>query len=229
MKTSNSFTLASYFDKMVYENPEQVISTFKDEINVFNIGELNHKATLLAKGLLYIGIGKGTPVALVLSGTTNCLTFVVALSKIGAILIPLNKEMEIERIMLILQHTKVNTIGFYADHFLDKFKQIIPDYLNSERGYLNNKTFPLLKNVVSFGSIKNRGIFTTREIMLLGEHTDDFEIEEITAQIKPDDVFMQSCNFDNKGKIIVNTTKQGDVISDNFSFSVLQNYVMNSI
>lgn len=229
MKTSNSYTLTSYLDKMVHENPQQIISTFKDEINVFNIGELNHKAILLAKGLLYIGVGKGTPVALVLSGTTNCLTFVVALSKIGAILVPINKEMEIDKIMLILQQTKVNTIGFYADHFLNKFKQLIPDYLNSERGYLQSKSFPVLKNVVTFGSIKNRGIFTTREIMLLGEHSDDFEIEEMSTQIQPDDIFMLSCNFDKKGKIIINTTKQGDVISDNFSFSVLQNYVLNSI
>jgi fatty-acyl-CoA synthase len=229
MKNYKSFTLASYIDKMVHDNPNQVISTFKDEINVFNIGELNHKANLLAKGLLYIGIGKGTPVALVLSGTTNCLTFVVALSKIGAILVPINKDQDIEKIMLILQQTKVVTIGFYADHFLEKFKQIIPDYLNSERGYLNNNAFPFLKNVVTFGSIKNRGIFTTREIMLLGEHTDDFEIEEISTLIQPDDIFLQSCTFDKKGKIIINITKQGDVISDSFSFSVLQNYVINSI
>lgn len=229
MKTEKPITLAHFFDRMIHENPKQVISTFKDEINVFTIEELNHKANLLAKGLVYIGVGKSTPVALVLSGTTNCLTFVVALSKIGAVLVPVSNEIDILKFSNILKIGKVNTVGFYADQFLERFKKIIPNYLESERGYINNSTFPNLKNVVTFGSIKNRGIFTTRELMLLGEHTDDFEIEELSAHIAPSDVFIRSFVFDKKNKLNISETTHGDIINEHFSISALQNFVLNAV
>lgn len=229
METKIPFTISQFIDDLVQRNPNQVISTYKDEINVFTIDELYKKANLLAKGLMYIGVGKGSKVALVLSGTTNCITFVLALSFIGAVVIPLNKDFEVETIQEILKKCEAHTIGFYADHFLDKFKTIIPDYLNSERGYLKNAAFPKLKNVITFGSIKNRGIFTTREIMLLGEHTDDFEIEIMSKTVMPDDLFIKQAIIDNKNNISFHSITQGTIVKENFSLSALQNYLLNLI
>lgn len=229
MKTENPITLADYIEKMVLANPNQVISTFKDEINVYNVEELNKKANLLAKGLLYNGVSKGTPVALVLSGTTNCLTFVIAISKIGAVFVPLNKDYENETIKKVLKQEKIHTIGFYADIFLKKFQSIIPNYLNNERGYLQDKNFPDLKNVVTFGSIKSRGIFTTRELMLVGEHMDDIEMDDLIKEIKITDLFIRQVTFDNKKKMITTSKTHGEIITGNFTFPALQNFLMNTI
>lgn len=229
MKTETPITLADYIEKMVLANPNQVISTFKDEINVYNVEELNNRANLLAKGLLYNGVSKGTPVALVLSGTTNCLTFVIAISKIGAIFVPLNKDYENETIIKVLKQERIHTIGFYADMFLKKFQSIVPDYLNNERGYLQDINFPDLKNVVTFGSIKSRGIFTTRELMLVGEHMDDIEMEALIKEIKITDLFIRQITFDKKKRMNITSKTHGEIITGNFSLPALQNYLMNTI
>lgn len=229
MKTTTSSTLANFIENLVFDNPKEIISTFKDEINVYTIKELNDRANLLAKGLLYIGVGKATPVALVLAGTTNCLTFVIALAKIGAILTPLHKDADLKEVETILNDQKIQTIGFYADAFLQRFKSMEQNFTQNERGYLKTEKFPALKNIVTFGSIKNRGIFTTRELMLLGEHMDDIEMETSIKVIAPDDVFINQLVFDEqKQKTIIQFT-HGQIIDRSETFAALQNFLMNLI
>ncbi len=229
METKTSSTLSDFIEALAYEKPNEVISTFKDEINVYTISELNKKANLLAKGLLYNGVEKGTNVALVLAGTTNCLTFVMAVLKIGAILIPINKYIGSKNLETILIHEKVHSLAFYADAFLEKLKEIIPDYFQNERGYLQNEKFPCLKNIITLGSIKNRGLFTSRELMLLGMHMDDIEMETRIKTIMPNDVFMKHALFDENEELSVNKKTHKEIITPGFSFPALQNFLMNTI
>ncbi|MDA3818581.1 MAG: AMP-binding protein [Prolixibacteraceae bacterium] len=220
-------TLAGFIEQKVFENPEEVISTFKDEINVFNIGELNKKATLLAKGLSYNNVAKDTPVALMLAGTTNCLTVVLALAKIGALLIPLNKKMKDEQIITILRDEKIHTLGFYADDFLARLNKIIPNFEENERGYLRSDSYTNLRNLVTFGSIKKRGIFTTRELMLLGMHSDDTELELITEVISPEDTFIKYIYWDTKNKKIIREIKHGEIVTPDFTIAAFQNLLLS--
>ena len=229
MKPKTPSTLANFVENLVFINPQEVISTFRDEINVYTLNELNNRANLLAKGLLYNGVTKGTPVALVLAGTTNCLTFVIALAKIGAVLVPVNKDAGLKTIQVVLKEQKIHTIGFYADAFLKKFSEIIPDYTQSERGYLKADKFPELKNIVTFGSIKNRGIFTTRELMLLGEHMDDIEMEALIQDSLPDDTFIKQVIFDENGKSTTTSITHGELLEMNKTFPSLQSFLLNLI
>ncbi|MGF7140964.1 AMP-binding protein [Roseimarinus sediminis] len=227
-KNNKAFTLADYVDQLVETQPDAVISSFHDEINVFTVSELNEKTNLLAKGLIYNGVDKGTPVALVVAETTNCLTFVLALAKIGALLVPLNDQMELALISETLKKESVQTIGFYADTFLSRFKQLIPDYLQSERGYLQSTDYPLLKNIVTFGSIKNRGIFTTRELMLLGAHMDDIEMESSLKVISPDDVFIKKVERNKEATGSTSLTHK-DLLTDDFSLKKLQQLLLEMV
>lgn len=228
MKTmTKKITLSSFIEQNVIENPNEVISTFKDEINVFTLEELNEKAGLLAKGFLYSGITKGTRVALVMAGTTNCLAFVLALAKVGATLIPLQKDMDILKIQKILLEEKVHSIGFYADVFLKKFNKIVPNISQNERGYLNTEKFPDLRNIITLGSVKNRGIFTTRELMLVGMHMDDFEMENSMVNVDPDDLFIKKVEIDDQKNMKITKITHRQILKKIYNFADLQQYLLN--
>lgn len=229
MKPSAQSTISTFIDQLAYSDPEQVISSFQDEINIYTIAELNQRANLLAKGFLYQGIGKGTPVALVVACTTNCLTFVLALAKVGAILIPLDKNLELRLIEKIISKQKVHSIGFYADPFLKTFKQLLPNLTQNERGYLHSDRFPFLKNIITLGSVKNRGIFTTRELMLVGSHIDDIEMENLIENIRPEDPFIQKISFTKKEEFKVQSITHHEVLKTCTTFPALQNYLLNLI
>lgn len=229
MQNTTHSTLTEFMENLAFNNPNQVISSFKDEINVFTVKELNNHANLLAKGLLYNGVSKGTPVALVIAGTTSCLTFALAIAKIGAILIPINQKMELTAIGKILKEQKVHTIAFYADPFLKLLLNIVPNLTQSERGYLKSKDLPELKNIITLGSVKSRGLFTTRELMLVGSHMDDIEMEDTLVSIQPSDVFIHKVSFGDKGKVEIQEFTHEAILHDNFSFPALQNFLLNSI
>jgi fatty-acyl-CoA synthase len=229
MKPSAHSTITTFIDQLAYSNPEQVISSFQDEINIYNIGELNKSANLLAKGFLYHGISKGIPVALVIACTTNCLTFVLALAKVGAVLVPVDKNLELRLIEKILKNEKIHSIGFYADSFLKTFEQLVPNLTRNERGYLQSTQFPYLKNVITLGSLKNRGIFTTRELMLVGSHIDDIEMENLLESIRPDDPFIHKVNFNKREELKVQSIAHVDILKTCSTFPALQNYLLNLI
>ncbi|MFA9392447.1 MAG: AMP-binding protein [Prolixibacteraceae bacterium] len=229
MKTTTPSTIAEFIENLADTNPGQIISSFQDEINIYTVKELNNKASLLAKGLLYNGVGKNTPVGLVMAGTTSCLTFTLALAKIGALLIPINTKLEIRLIKKILQEEQIHTLAFYADAFLNTFQQIVPNLTQNERGYLHSKDLPQLKNIVTLGSVKNRGIFTTRELMLVGSHMDDIEMEDTIVAIKADDVFIHKISFGELLKMKVEAISHGQIVKEHTTFADLQNYLLRSI
>lgn len=227
--TNTLATIANLVDKIAFETPDEIISTYRDEINIFTISELNKRATLLAKGLLYINVQKGTPVAAVLSGTTSCLTFVIALAKIGAILIPLSKEYPVRSISSILKNEEVHTLGFLSESFMNNFKKLVPDITKNERGYLNSPEFPDLKNIVTFGSLKNRGMFTTRELMLQGSHIDDLEMEALFDAVNEDDIFMKKISWDENKKYKFSPLTHKQILKTNPNLNSFQEYLLGSI
>lgn len=222
-------TLAEFCEYQAQNDPQQVISQFTDEINVFTTQELNEKANLLAKGFLYQGVSKGTPVALVMAKTTNCFTFALALAKIGAILIPIKKNLETKQIEKILKEEKVQTIGFYADSFLNTFRKLVSNIDINERGYFSSKAYPNLKNIVTLGSIKNRGMFTSRELMLVGSHIDDLEVEDALLSVEPSDVYLRKISYGDKYKKSIKSYTHRQIIGDNFSFAEFQKFLIDSI
>jgi fatty-acyl-CoA synthase len=224
-KQSN--TLAEFIENLAFDKPDQVVSIFKNDINTYSIDDLNKKSTLLSKGLLYTGIEKGTPVCMALSGTYNCLAMAIALAKIGAILLPIDDKIENEKLSLILQKEKIHTLGFYAYTFFEKIKMIITDYQKNERGYLQSDKYPMLKNIVTFGSIKYRGVFTTRELMLLGMHIDDIEMETRTDIIEPTDIYIKQILIDKINSYSIKSITHNEIISEDFSLPAFQNILSN--
>jgi fatty-acyl-CoA synthase len=65
---------------------------------------------------------------------------------------------------------------------------LVPELKDSQRGNLKSEKFPMLKNVVFIGPQKHRGMYNTAELILLGSHIDDFELELITETITCHDV-----------------------------------------
>ncbi|MCF8360517.1 MAG: AMP-binding protein [Prolixibacteraceae bacterium] len=224
-----SATIAKLVDEIARQKPGEIISTYLDEINIYTISELNERATMLAKGLLYINVQKGTPVALVISGTTSCLTFVVALAKIGALLVPLSRDYPLRVISDILKNQKVHTMGFLSDTFINVFKKLVPDLTQNERGYLDTPEYPDLKNIVTFGSLKNRGMFTTRELMLQGTHIDDLEIEALFDNVTESDVFMKKISWDKNKKYKFSPLTNGQVVKANPTLNSLQDFLQKSV
>jgi fatty-acyl-CoA synthase len=65
---------------------------------------------------------------------------------------------------------------------------MLPELKDSQRGYLQSKRFPRLRNIIYIGQEKYRGMYNTAEILLLGNNIHDEVLEEAKKDVHCHDV-----------------------------------------
>ena len=153
------------------------------------------KEYILAKGLIAIGVKKGSNVGIWATNVPDWLTFLYATAKIGAVLVTVNtnyKQNELEYLCKDSDmHTLCITDGTWDCNYVDMTYTMLPELRNCERGHLNSERFPYMKNVVFIGMEKYRGMFNTAELLLLGQNVEDETLQEMKSQVSCYDV----CNM----------------------------------
>ncbi len=105
-----------------------------DNDHEFTYGELNQKTNQVANFLLQKGIRKGDRVGALFYNCHQCLELYCALTKIGAILVPLNWRMAAPELHNILEDCGANSLFFSSD-FLDAVR-IIKDNVKGIGNYI---------------------------------------------------------------------------------------------
>jgi fatty-acyl-CoA synthase len=122
-------------------------------------------------------VKKGTHVGIWATNVPDWFTFIFATAKIGAVMVTVNtnyKESELEYVIDNADiHTLCITEGVFDGSYVDMTYNLVPELKTQQRGYINSKRFPYLKNVVFIGQEKYRGMYSTAELLLLGNNIDD--------------------------------------------------------
>lgn len=179
-------------EKWVFEHPEKEFIVYPDRNLRFTYSGFNERTDNLAKGLLYIGVRPGDKVAIWAKNVPDWLTFMFATAKIGAVLVPVNTACKASELAFILERADVHTLcladGYRDSDFVDIMLELVPEVRSCARGELLSEKFPFLRNLVFIGQQKHRGMFSTQELMLLGTHLDNSEIESIQEGLSSHDV-----------------------------------------
>lgn len=185
-------TLGQYIEKWAFETPEKEFLVYADRDLRFTYKEFNERVDRLAKGLLYIGINKGDHVGIWATNVPDWLTFTFATAKIGAVLVTINTNYKVHELEYLMHNSDLHTLclidGFRDGDYVGMVNELVPELKTSERGFLSSERFPHLKNVVFIGPEKHRGMYNTQELILLGQHIDDAELEDAKLSVDPYDV-----------------------------------------
>lgn len=186
------YTLGEILEKYALEDPDREFMVYADRDLRFTYAQFNERVDQLAKGLLYIGIKPGDKVGIWANNVPDWLTFMFATAKIGAILVTINTSYKTSELEYLLQNADVNTLclidGFRDSDYVSMIFELIPELKTNQRGNLKSEKFPELKNVIFIGPQKHRGMYNTSELILLGSHIDDLELEQIKENISCHDV-----------------------------------------
>ncbi|HNW51424.1 MAG TPA: AMP-binding protein [Prolixibacteraceae bacterium] len=185
-------TLGWYIEKWAYETPDQDFLVYADRGLRFSYCEFNARVDKLAKGLLYIGIGKGDHVGIWATNVPDWLTYTFAAAKIGAIVVTVNTSYKVHELEYLMQNSDLQTLclidGWRDSDYIGMLNELVPELKTSERGFLKSEKFPCLKNIIYIGPEKHRGMYNTNELLLLGEHIDDMELEDAKLKVDSYDV-----------------------------------------
>ncbi|MBR0048211.1 MAG: AMP-binding protein [Prevotella sp.] len=188
-------TLGQWLEYWAETTPDREYIVYSDRNLRFTWKQFDERVDNLAKGLLAIGVKKGSNVGIWATNVPDWLTFLYATAKIGAVLVTVNtnyKQNELEYLCKDSDmHTLCITDGTWDCNYVDMTYTMLPELKTCERGHLSSERFPHLKNVVFIGMEKYRGMFNTAELLLLGQNIDDEELLEVKSKVTCHDV----CNM----------------------------------
>jgi len=143
----------------------------------FTYREFDRRVDNLARGLLAVGIRKGDRVGIWATNVPDWLTYFFAASKIGAITVTVNTAYRTHELEYLVRQSDLKALclieGWRDSDYVAMINELIPELSQCERGRLVSHRFPCLTTVIFMGSEKQRGMFSTPELLLLGGHTDN--------------------------------------------------------
>ena len=157
------YTVGGILEKYVAEDPDHEFMIYPDRGLRFTYKEFDERVNIFAKGLLSIGVTKGSKVGVWAKNVPDWMTFMFATAKIGAVLVTVNtnyKNAELEYIMKNADiHTMCMVNGYRDSDYVQILYDLVPELKTTQRGKLRSEKFPELRNVVYIGQEKLRGMY----------------------------------------------------------------------
>lgn len=185
-------TIGAYFEEQVKRLPDHEFIVYPDRDLRWTYSQFNERVDNLAKGLLATGIGKGDHVGIWATNVPDWTTFMFATAKIGAVLVTINtqyRSFELEYVVKQADLAALVIIDSFRKHsYLDTVNELIPELKTCQRGRLKSERFPELRSVIFIGQEKHRGMYNTRELILLGSQCADERYNKVKASLDAHEV-----------------------------------------
>ena len=124
---SSPATLTEMLDERVQRHPDRLALSFKDRR--WSYGEFQRESDRVANGLLRLGVQKGDRIAFVLPNCAEFLFAVFAVTKIGAVFVPLNPQYTAEEAEYVLRHSEASIVLTSPEllPLIDAVREKLPD------------------------------------------------------------------------------------------------------
>lgn len=178
-------TLGEWLEYWAKEIPDKEYIVYSDRNLRFTWDNFNKRVDDMAKGLISIGVTRGSNVGIWAQNVPDWLTFLYATAKIGAVAVTVNTNYRTEEMSFLIKdsdmHTLCMTDGVPGSDYTDIIYELLPELKSMQRGKLKSDHFPELRNVVYIGQEKYRGMYNTAELLLLGKNVPDQEFRKLRS------------------------------------------------
>ncbi len=185
-------TLSSLLREKTEQNPDKDFIVYPDRSLRFTYSEFGKRVDILAKGLLALGIQRDDKVGIWATNVPDWLTFMFATARIGAVLVTINTNYKLHELEYLVKQADLTTLclvdGFKDSDYVAMVNELVPELKEAERGRVQSKRFPFLKNVIFIGPQKHRGMFSVQELLLLGEHVEDSLLRDAEKGLSAQDI-----------------------------------------
>lgn len=185
-------TLGDWLEHWAKTIPDHDYIVYSDRNLRFTWKQFNERVDKFAKGLLALGVKKGSNVGIWAYNVPDWLTFLYATAKIGAVLVTVNTNYKQNELEYLCKDSDMDTLcitdGTWESDYVEMTYKMLPELKTSQRGHINNPNFPKMRNVIYVGQEKHRGMYNTAELMLLGENLEDSELDAAKKLVNCHDV-----------------------------------------
>ena len=187
-------TIGQYFRDQVAIDPAHEFVVYPDRMLRWSYQDFDDRTDNLARGLLAIGMEPGDHLGVWARNIPDWLTFMYACAKIGVVMVTVNPVYKSHELDYVLKQSDMKAlcvIDAYRDvDYLQIIRDLVPESLTQERGHLDSKNYPCLKNLIYMGPEKHRGFYSVPELILLGRYVDEDAIAKAEEKFDNNDVVM---------------------------------------
>ena len=222
-------TIGDWLEYWAKKTPDKEYIVYSDRNLRFTWKTFNQRVDEMAKGLIAIGVERDSKVGIWATNVPDWLTILYACGKIGAICVTVNTNYKQAELEYICKHSDMHTLciidGDRDGDFIGMVNTMLPELKTCERGQLHSKEFPLMKNIVYIGQEKQRGMYTTAELLLLGSNINDDKFDLMKSQVNCHDVvnmqYTSGTTGFPKGVMLThhNITNNGYLTGDHMNFT----------
>ncbi len=190
----SELTLGAYLRKQVAIDPDHEFIVYPDRDLKWTYREFDERTDNLARGMLYIGMRPGDHLGVWARNIPDWVTFMFACAKIGVVMVTMNPVFKSHELDYVLKQSDMKALcvidQFRDIDYVQIVRELVPESLFYERGYLSSDNYPCLKNLIYMGPEKHRGFYSVPELLLLGKYTMKKEFSEIDRQFDQNDCVM---------------------------------------
>ena len=190
----SELTIGAYLKQQVAIDPDHEFVVYPDRDLRWTYKDFDERTDALAKGLLAIGMKPGDHLGVWARNIPDWLTFMYASAKIGVVMVTVNPVYKSHELDYVLKQSDMKAlcvIDAYRDvDYLQIIRDLVPESLNVQRGFLHSEEYPFLENLIYMGPEKHRGFYSVPELLLLGQHKPDSSLEWAQGQFDNNDVVM---------------------------------------
>lgn len=185
-------TLGQLLEKWANEMPDHDFLVYPDRGLRLSYREFNERVDNMAKGFVQLGVEKGSKIGVWAKNVPDWLTIFFAAAKIGAVLVTVNTNYKSSEVEYIMQAADIHTMclvnGYRDSDYVQIMHELVPELRTQQRGTLHSERFPELRNVVYLGQEKQRGMYSSTEVLLMGSHLPDEDLRDAFLQVGTHDV-----------------------------------------
>lgn len=171
--------------------PEREAAIFRQAGVRLNWQQFDAAVTATAQGLVALGITTGEHVAVWGTNVPQWVLLQFATARIGAVLVTINPAYRPFELEYVLQQSDSVALflvdQFKSSNYFAMLNEVCPALADARDGLVQTSAFPKLRRVVSMKGAAPAGILPWDAMLAQGAATPLSEIEELAAQLQPQD------------------------------------------
>ena len=192
MPNQLNFTVGGLLDHIAVTYPDNDALVYVERGLRYSYREFNEVCRTVAKGLLKLGIRKGSHVSIWAYNVPEWVILQFATAKIGAILVTINTSYKTAELEYILNQSDSSTLflvnSFKDTDYVATVNEVVPGLQSAAPGNLDSAKLPFLKNVIFIGDQTPPGMINFASIMEMGSLVADEELSAVEATLGPYEV-----------------------------------------
>jgi acyl-CoA synthetase (AMP-forming)/AMP-acid ligase II len=171
--------------------PDREILVLEDRRETFR--SLERASSLVARGLLAAGVGKGSRVGILFPNGPDWAAAFFAAARIGAVSVPLNTYYKPRELLWVLRHADVDTLllcsRFLGNDYLERLEQTLPALSDRRETKLLLADAPHLRRIFVWGECDRGWARTAKDLEQLARSSgiDAAFLREIEQTVTPSD------------------------------------------